>query len=312
MSRIITVNRKDLLFSKSPGSSCLIPHTFWGVRLYPAKGILFSLEGETSFTFPLPFVGNCMLQQDLRRGCVFLSGKEGRFRLFYKEGKILLFSEKTKETQTFSIQEIPTSLHPTEVLSLGVEKKQEMEGIRRRGDLKEILPLLFHLSQKVPQISFRSEEIPWDLSDLKDFCVHYFSKGFLPRLVDEEHQGITCRRNLDTGSPQELFSKAYGLIRSLFFEAKEGKMIWRKPLFVSGRLLRLQVEGLGEVDLEWRKWGPFRMRIRTFQAGRFSLQLPEEIASFRFNKKRLSVGIPLLFEAKKSYLFDQFHRKIGS
>jgi len=314
----IKIAQKLKPFSHTPGSACLIPGTCSVVEAFP------TLIRFHDFEYPIEVKGpveGFTLLQDLEKNCVYIFGKGQdnfyRFRLQASSAGFTLFSEKTKESHFFAAP-IEFYLPPVwERLSLGSHKAQDWDLVLRRFDLKEILPVLFGLGQKIPLISPQSLSGPLRLLNehqLKEFCLVAFSHILVPRLHDDHHLGLISNEP-SQGNPFFVLQESIKFIRSLFFRQNGRRLdFFVPPLFDEGRLLHLQVEGIGEIDLEWASKKIRRMILRAFQSGEVVLNFPKDIKNFRVletssskRKKHLN-SEPFLLEKEKTYFFDNFQK----
>ncbi len=313
-------------FSHTPGASCVIPKTHSILEAFPT---LLRIDGKE---WPLKLSGpvkGFTVQQDLEKDAVFVFGnaKEGYFRLrivandggfdivsergFLKGGKIdaeIQYSEKT-------------SLE-IEKLSLGSHKAQDWDLMQRRLDLKELLPILFSLGQKIPSV------LPQELSgtalllkffekrdaieeNLSAFFRAAFKSMLVPRLIDDQHQGLVAE-GAGRGNPFFLLQEGMKRVRSLFFSQNERRIAFLPNLPVSldaGRLIGIQAPGIGEIDFEWSKKTMRRCLIRANNSGEILFDLPKEIRRFRVGRKKwIQREEPLLIEEKKIFLLDRFER----
>ena len=208
----------------------------------------------------------------------------------------------------------------SEKLSLGEHKAQDWSSMRKRADFSEIFPHWLRLGQIVPKknlplsskgmfsllqkcqdtVTARSRnEI---LSSFNNLFLAGFSSMLAPRLVDDEHQGILGSESADPkSSALELLSGGAALIRSLFFQEKQGVyhlLCCLPPEFHSGRMIGIKTE-LGDViDIEWSKKLLKKVIIRVSCAKEISLGLQKEIEGFRMRKAVLTTGIFLKSEDK--------------
>ena len=192
----------------------------------------------------------------------------------------------------------------------------------RRSALKELLPVLFFLGQKIPPVppqplsgTARLLELPTDRSQLAPALVAFFQAAFtkllVPRLQDDQHQGIVPDET-PKGSPFFLIQEGAKMIRGLFFKQNERRVAFLPNLPIpldAGRLIGIQALGIGQIDFEWSKKLLRRVIIRASTSGEVVLELQKEIKSFRVNKKQRQKGSdPLLLEAGKVYLLDNFQK----
>lgn len=298
--------------------ACLIPGTCSVIEAFPTLLRFHNFEYAIDVKGP---VKGFTLLQDLEKNCVFIFGKSQeafyRFRLQASDGGFTLFSEKTKERHFF-VAPIEFYIPPVwERLSLGSHKAQDWDLVMRRFDLKEILPVLFGLGQKIPLIA------PQPLlgigkllneNQLEDFCRAAFSKILIPRLEDELYLGLVPKISV-SGNPFFLLQEAAQFIRSLFFSQNERRLNFLPTtLFDEGRLTRLQAPGVGEIDLEWASKMIRRVVIRASQSGEVILNFSKEIRGFRaahslsVRGKKILQGEPLLLESGKTYFLDNFQK----
>ncbi len=311
-------------FSHTPGASCVIPGTDCIIEAFPT---LLRIDGRG---WPMPLTGpveGFTLSQDLERNCVYVFGKakEGYFRLRVEghDGGIEIRSEKGPlKSGKISAEIRHVMKAPFERLSLGSHKAQDWDLIQRRGDLKEILPILFCLGQKIPQIP--SQELSGTAallqfpegrttleSALQAFTKAAFKSILVPRLVDDQHQGFVPEGDVK-GDPFFLLQEGAQRIRGLFFSQNERRLAFLPNLpiaFDAGRMVGLKAPGVGEIDFEWSKKLLRRVVIRANTSGEVLFVLQREIQNFRVGKKRkMKRGEPLLLEAEKTYSFDRFEK----
>jgi hypothetical protein len=214
---------------------------------------------------------------------------------FHAGAKIAL---STKKPQPFS-----PSL---ERLSLGVNKALDMSKIKRRQDLKELLPLWLAVGFKIPTVdcaggqgfaemalcqleqSIARGDSSEALKLLKVLYLAGFEGIFTPRMVDEEYQGITSDALFTSkGSSLQLLSRSAAAIRSLFFQGnKEGvSLLPCLPKgFVSGVYKGVVNPSGHTIDMAWSK-GYLRMAVITPSCpGSLQLSLQKNIKSFRVRK----------------------------
>ncbi len=316
----IKIAQKLRPFSHTPGATCLIPGTCIPVAAYP------TLLRIGAHEIPLPLTGpvkDFTLQQDLEKDCVYVFGKapQGYFklRLYATNSSFHLRREKgpLKDLEIpheffFQIKANP------ERLSLGNHKSQDWDLIKKRCDLKEILPLLFLLGQKIPVIPpqpLKGTAHLLELSPGKTLfgleCLFKaaFTQMLIPRLTDDQHQGLAPTEPA-AGDPCFLLQETYKLIRSLFFHQNERRLaILPNCPFDAGRLIHLKAPGIGEIDLEWTKKKPRLIHIHASTSGDALLELPQEIKTYRVNKShRQKRGEPLRLTAGKTTFLDRFEK----
>jgi hypothetical protein len=320
----ITIAAKLRPFSHTPGASCIIPGTCSVLQAFPTLLRIDESEIPLALTGP---VENFTLLQDLEKHCVFVFGKakEGYFRLRIEahDAGYEIRAEKGP-LESISVAEevrfVPQK--SLERLSLGSHKAQDWDLVQRRSELKEILPTLFYLGQKVPRISLQPLsgtaqllKFPAERKELAGALLAFFKAGFrsilVPRLFDDQYQGL-CPDEGGSGNPFFLLQEGVNQIRSLFFRQNDRRIAFLPNLptpFDSGRLIGIQALGIGAIDFEWSKKTLRRVQICASTSGEVLLDLPKEIKTYRVQKKGKQKGSePLLLEAGKSYLLDRFEK----
>ncbi len=217
-------------FSHVPGNRWVLPHTEYGVQVFPTRLIFFSLR-DSSLQWILDFrmqgpVRGFTVQLDAEAHMLSLWGeaKDGYFKMRVAcEGEhVALHNERRPLLCTFEGRDvrlersasyalpIPCKARPREIiprLSLGMHKAQEWEKIRMRANIQEFLPLWYRLgklfdgsaskySEGTLHLLERCRELVY--ANEKQRVVEAFTELFLagmgnaffPRLVDEEFQGI--------------------------------------------------------------------------------------------------------------------------
>ncbi len=311
-------------FSHTPGISCPIPGTLSILTAYPTLLKLDDQKVELPFTGP---VEQFTVELDLEKSAVFVFGraKEGYFRLQIsanssgfqiKSEKGIFQSLKIQKEISFR------SLEKCERLSLGSHKSQDWDLVKRRLHLKEILPTLFLLGQKLPHIPpqplrgiARLLQLNEERKNLEKALLSFFMAGFsnmlAPRLFDDQFQGIIAEETVE-GEPFFLLQEGAKVIRSLFFTQKERRLAFLPKLpisFDAGRMVNLNAPGIGEIDFEWSKKQLKKVNIYCHTEGEVILELQKEIQSFRVNKKgKIKRGEPLFLEKNKTIYLDRFEK----
>jgi len=311
-------------FSLVPGASCVIPGSCFVIEAFPTLLRIAGREWKLPLTGP---VTGFTLQQDLEKNCIYIFGKakEGYFRLRVEasDSGFEIISEKGPVKSGRIDVEVPFISKPVfERLSLGNHKSQDWDQVQRRCDLKEVLPVLFCLGQKIPLISPQTltgtaKLLGWteDRKVLTGAIEAFFKAAFrnllVPRLMDDQHQGFVAEEEAK-GNPFFLLQEGAKRVRALFFKQEERRLAFLPNLpipFDSGRMLGLQAPGVGEIDIEWSKKTLRRVIIRASAPGEVLFILQNEIKTFRVGKKkRLKRDEPLLLEAGKTYHLDRFQK----
>ena len=311
-------------FSHTPGTACVIPGTCSVIEAFPTLLRIDDHEIKLNLTGP---VRDFILQQDLEKHCVFVFGKakEGYFRLRISahDSGFEVKSEKGPLKSVSISAEVPfvPHAHP-ERLSIGSHKTQDWDLIQKRCDLKELIPVLFCLGQKIPLVApqplkgtARLLELPEERNALEgaleSFFKAAFSKILVPRLVDDQYQGLVPDEPVK-GNRFFLVQEGMKMVRSMFFKQNERRLAFLPHLpisFDAGRIVGLKAPGVGEIDIEWSKKLLRRVIIRANTSGEVIIELQKEIKSFRVGKKRAhKSNEPLLLEAGKTYFLDRFQK----
>lgn len=332
----IQIREKLRPFSHKSGAECLVPGTTWRVRAFPTR--LWFLQGDQKIELIFSIHGpvkEFILQQDLEKGLVWVSGKalEGYFRLRIGaspsgfevfadrvfEGGIktsqatLLAKKSLFLNAALSFQ--PLASFPRERISLGCNKEQNWDAAQSRLDLRELIPPLFLLAQQLPPMERENfifpEGKPRDI--LLAFFQAHMTQILTPRVFDDEYQGLSfAPENL---TPLALLQETALWIRSLFVQSqKETLSILPKALdlFEYGRLLHMRADSLGEFDLEWSKFLPRKMVFRSNVSGEIFLHFPKSIQSFRVRSKGSEKGFyqktkePFMVRSANTYFLDRF------
>lgn len=268
----------------------MVPGTKEVVRCYPTK------MGEKE----LPIVGpvkNFTVLLDLEKGCVVQFGQAASG--FYKE----IIGGKTARPRK-------------ERLALGCHKKLYWEEVKKRQDIKELLPVWFHLSSwytfgyTLPSDSLASEVdtfgfLPLFLSGFKDL--------FVPLAEDVAYLGYALPPLGKGVDPFTLFPLSFDLIRGLFFlSSKETFRILPRLLFPFGKMTGIEEDGVS-IDLEWSK-GMIRRLFVTVSRPTCKLwEFQKEVKKFRWTclqtreKKQVKNKELLTLEAGR-HLFDRFEK----
>ena len=315
----ISIAQRDRPFSHLPGSSCILPRTCWIVQAFPTKICLRDRERESSdgyIEIPLKLHGpvrEFTLLQDLEKGIVLISGiaLEGRFRLRLQAaiGAIELWIERAWPTGIVcSGKTLAKNDHLSwknagpfreekvcERLSLGRDRAQDWDNVWRRMDLSEIFPVLYHLSQWIPEYSVKA---PSEMLALLDRGFEPFLRaayyGILcPRLRDDQFQGLLENGKIHPqSSPCSLIVDAGARIRSFFIQQNEGE-IALLPCggFEAGRMIGVQLDQIGSLDFEWSKGMVQRANFHISRRKRIQLKLSKFVRTFRFRTQRQEKGV---------------------
>ncbi|HSX11832.1 MAG TPA: hypothetical protein VLF94_08970 [Chlamydiales bacterium] len=316
-------------FSHTPGAACIIPGTCLEIEAFPTLLKVANTEIKLKLTGP---VKDFTLEQDLEKDCVRVYGKakEGFFRLKIEAtdaGLDIAVEKGPLKSHHIPLETQYVHKHPCERLSLGNHKAQDWDLVQKRCDLKEFLPVLFALGQKIPLIppqkpsgTARLLELPSDRSDLEWALEALFKAAFtkilIPRLIDDQHHGLVSDEPVQ-GNRFYLVQEGAKLVRSLFFRQNERRIAFLPNLPISldcGRMVGLQAPGIGEIDFEWSKKVLRQVAIRASTPGEVILELQSEIKSLRVRKsmkdkgRRLKSTDPVLLEPGQTVLLDRFQK----
>jgi hypothetical protein len=309
----------------------MIPRSDWGVEVYPAE-IRFFCE-EKVYSLQLELTGQVegfTLEQDLekRRLRVFGKAKEGyyNFEIVQMERAIVVtltrgnripyqFNEKKGLLERNQFLEIPTA--PVEIsnqmekLSLGMNKKLDWDLVTRRGDLKEILPVLYSLGQIAPAWSGAFPEISLD-----HLVKYYFESLLLPKRFADKRLGISLLTISENIPVSGILYKSYEAIRALFIrEENNGIFVLPAlpPKFVCGRMTGIKTSA-ALFDMEWSKGKLHKMRIKAVFNGSLVIKWPKDVDSFRIKLspkekgKMISHSDSIILEAGQVCYLDKFQK----
>ena len=298
---MITIKARLKPFSHLPGTPCMVPGTATCIRAFPTRLLFTDLITGKTWEEPLPWKGpveEFTVEMDLDRGGAAIFGKtRGGFRRHWIAGEKKRF----------------------EKLSLGKHTLLDWELVRRKMSIEELAPILFALGQGVPlaectspalallHFTDKREIVP----NLKNFFRVAFSGMLVPRLTDEEFQGIIAEGKT-SGSPLALLRQGYGVLRSLFFEEANREIALLPllpPEFHAGRLTHLLTTQGDTFALEWSKKILKRVVIEPKVTRPVTLILQKSLSSFRVNRKeRHAVKEPLQLTAGKKIALDRFEK----
>lgn len=323
---MISISERLRPFSHTPGTRCLIPGTSFSVEAFPALLRIHSFDGKVVKEIDLEIdrrLDQFTIFQDLERGCVTVLSE--------------LYHIHILPTLEVSFKKHPP-LPPFKVverLSLGSNKKQEWDAIKKRCDFREIFPLwyrlgasldlplknhenlgMFTLITKIKEAIFshRPETI---LDHFKSLFLAGFGHMLMPREFDDEHQGILPERLSAGSTPLYLLSEGSALIRSLFMTAEKNECCILPnlpPAFFSGRWMNLALMPYGVVHLEWSKKMIRRLHFEAHSTGEVLFHFSPDVRQFRLRTdlrdkgKIYTCGDSLEIKSGSHYLLDQFQK----
>lgn len=343
----ISIHEPFKPFSHLPGTEFLLPGSFFSIKIFPCKLCVFDQRNnppnqilEACFDFQGPLKQFTVIN-DLDRGRISVSGetKQGWVRYHLKSGvssqgvecvfnrvpagkqvevngkKIEIVKEKPLVFLCNKVSFSPYQVPLLEKLFLGNHKAQDVEMIRRRGDLTEIFPLLFRSGQLIFDRS-QGDFAHFNKEAWGELFLRNFSFSFVPRLDDLDCQGIApSNMALKAKTPLELLRAVMHLIRHHFFIAENSTLIVLPhllPEFHSGHFLDGLVSGLGKIRFEWTKKCIRRLEISATETVESTLDFKSPIHSCRVRQREQDKGIvyhnrtPISIEKGCIYFFDNF------
>lgn len=271
-----------------PGTNAIIEVEFPLVRI-----------GDAAITLPLADpVRNLTLQQDLRRGRVYVFAKHFHLTIQAKDGfidTVLRTQGCAPSQQKFPYDHPPRPMQLQESLSLGRHKAQNAAHILHRLDLREILPMIYALSQHIPP---SASPLQLFTTQNLDAWKTLFQKGFSSLFVPNQ-------------TSHEILPGLFHTIRAWFIkEDSECITLLAFCPFASGRLTHF-ASRFGTIDLEWRKHKPrililhanTKADIRLDPGASVSFRLRNDLAS---KGERHHAGSSFPIEPGCVYFLDRF------
>lgn len=323
-------------FSLQPKTQALLPGSTLACEIYPAKVIVSDLaKDEPQVVQEIVFddfgpLDKFCVMQDLERGEIVVSGMSRKGYVRYS-----LYALQAKRSFCLAFQKSPEKKEPIVVgdtlrprvtfaererLFLGVDKAQEWSQVQRRGDMKEILPVWYWLSQSLLHLNGATESGPsllcrakeGSLQEMKDLYKAAFANILVPRLEDRDFQGfllpITTNQKM---SPLALLFDSFAMIRRLFFQENEGSMAILPQLpaeFHCGTLAPIRTKKGHTIFLEWTKHMIRRVRIEAACDEELSLVFQKEVKQYRLGKVTCANGAMLSLVSGRTYLLDHFEK----
>ncbi|SCA58629.1 hypothetical protein AB751O23_AI_00040 [Chlamydiales bacterium SCGC AB-751-O23] len=351
-------------FTHSIGKSLIIPRSNLQITCFPAKLFLHLLDEEKTlvaeidldiqgpvkeFTWEVDLHNNWanlhFLTQEAPVSLRFIISQQALkiiCRRSAKEGVKLNVSSKgflNKAVSAYSLakgEETLLCFSSMEVyedsgqarLFLGSLKKQNLDQMKEREDIKEWLPLFFTYAslckekeQGMQALCYKELENAGN-NELNEsffnlFKVH-FKDFFSPSFFDSYFQNIQTKNDkvLQGLSHVSLLSSLYPLILNLFinFEGKKKLCILPKvpPQIPSGKLIGLKISSEISISIQWSKKKLRQVEIYCHEDVRFTLGLSKAIKSFRiFSKAKtkaqiISADKPIEFCKNTRYFLDRF------
>lgn len=212
-----------------------------------------------------------------------------RYYLFASDGEIGFHQDRGPSLLT-SIKKPMTHYREMECLSLGVSKALDWELVRRRRDLKELLPVWFCLGQIASFQELKNPSLAKSLIDsenpmqaFSDLFLAGFSGIFYPEKNDPLRQGFCLPPVSSEENAFQSLAQGYHKLRSLLIQENAGRCFFLPGMlryFAAGRAKNLKTS-FGTVDLEWTKNQVRRVRIDCDHSMRFELAFPKHVETFR-------------------------------
>lgn len=221
-------------------------------------------------------------------------------------------------------------------LSLGKDRGQDWELIRRRGDFAEIFPFWHRLGQLVPapkrtsstgalalidacQKTISEEGPEFILSSFKRLFLAGFEGLLMPRLRDTDYHGIVdaLHEQEMNDFPISILVEGAKLIRTLFVDQTDESISilpTLPPEFHCGRLLNVPIGTQGVLSIEWSKKDIRRVIYTSNIAHKLKLHFMREKKRCRLrssfgDRGSLHIsGSEIEVVAGQQYWFDNFQK----
>ncbi|KAF3362772.1 Uncharacterized protein PHSC3_000631 [Chlamydiales bacterium STE3] len=332
-------------FYHLPGTKCLVPFSTKYLTVFPTLIRIACLKDPTLYEeIPLNIKGpvtNFTVIQDLEKGEIAVSGATelGLLRYIIRANRqqqlfIRILRSPSKEPllsfPSRYLQQTSTSEHEPsglERIHLGIHKTLDWELVKRRLDMREILPVWHRLGQLSPLSEYQKEHSLLDrlksavesaqkdkiYAMLQNLFLAGFTSLLVPRSKDEEFQGFDLPP-VDQSNLLSILTEGSQLIRSLFLAVHDNKIKILPSLpkeIICGKV-RGFASSLGSIDFEWSKRAPRRMVFKALNSSSLSVEFPKNIRTARLrlndNDKGVIVNSKSLLNCEKGrhYFFDQF------
>lgn len=196
-----------------------------------------------------------------------------------------------KETLILPIQSTIPQIENNEEICFGSHKKQELSLLLQRKNPKEILPIIFSLGKCLPQKK----------------NIETFSYPSIEKLLELFYESFSSNVQDIT----QILQLGYVKIRELIV-TQENQMIHILPtlsgMITTGRVKNFQIDGLGKLDIIWKKGNVFQVKIHAQKRADFYLQSNAcecRVITAR-KQKRHFLSDRFFFEKDTIYLFDRF------
>jgi hypothetical protein len=307
----ITIAERLRPFCHLPGTACPVPWSPWKVEIFPTLLKFCHMIDGRRYEERLDWKGPILdftVELDLEKGAVVVFGHTAQG---YRRHNITVTEMLPRK--------------PLERLSLGSHKALDWELVRRRKEMKDILPVWHHLGQMVPMVETKKVGAasllhPYEKMAVEKGLLTLFLAGFekmmVPRLSDSDHQGIIEEGEF-SGSPLILLTAGAKLIRSCFFqESAEGFnfLPCLAPAWHAGRFVNIETRAGDGLDVEWSKKLLRTVVIRPQISREISLSVQKPLGSFRLRKSMKDKGVrcsadrPLMLEKGQTLYLDRFEK----
>lgn len=214
------------------------------------------------------------------------------------EGRSILFQELEKPFDR-------------ERLSFGNHKSQDVDLIRRRKDLTEILPIWFKLATHYANFTVSQEPVKpgsllyelvneTDRNRLADLFLKTYLSGFspffVPRASDTDFNGFELPP-LKGEEPLRLLIEGAKAIKRMIVEERDGGihlLSCLPSLFHAGRLIETPLAQGGVISVEWTKHFVRRVIYVPQNEEDVNIRFPKEVKRYRVKA------------SGKSFVFDNF------
>ncbi len=222
-----------------------------------------------------------------------------------------------------------------EILSLGNHKKQEIERIFSRKDIKEFLPLWFLWGQYSPALTAKAQKegnlvflgqlherlVKKEHDQISSYLKSIFSSSFAPMMIpyleDFKHWGFYLPRLTSSRvSPWLILSELYKVIRQFFIDVVDHDVYILPHLpseLHAGKLVKVK-QGNLIFHLEWTKKLIRRMILFASKNAVACLHFQNNVKRFRVRTSRTDLGkiyenhCEFEFKKNKNYFFDRFEK----
>ncbi|WP_035392309.1 hypothetical protein [Chlamydia ibidis] len=328
---MITLSQRFQPYVLSPGALIPIPGSLLYAQIFPTLYRVFSSSRELLYEEGFSAQGplkRFAVFQDLHRGGLIVTSEKYTYY-------ILPTGEKVVTRKGY----LPVSTTGP-FLSLGVHKHMDLQKIRHRRDLKEILPLWFRMAHLmathareehldsvgtgellvVAHEKIKEKKKTELCDDLLAFYLSAFSYTFLPRWYDSEYQGIIDGLPEDSSIAFPLLQYSLPVIHDIFVnQGEECVEILPSlpPEFPCGRFVNFNLPGIGKLSIEWTKKMIRRMSLyaettRTIRFSFASSLLQSRLRVWEHkslcDSRIIPLGETIEIKVGTTYLWDCFYK----